>query len=41
MDHRQLRDWLEGIGFIAVIASLMFVGLQFRQERNIALVETF
>jgi hypothetical protein len=41
MNNRNIRDWLEGIGIIAVVASLIFVGLQVRQERKIAIVETF
>ena len=40
MRRNHLRDWLEGIGFAAVIASLIFVGFQIRQERDIAMVET-
>lgn len=41
MKNKNIRDWLEGIGIVAVVASLIFVGLQIRQERKIAIVETF
>lgn len=41
MNYRKTRDWLEGIGIVAVAASLIFVGLQVRQEKSIAIVETF
>jgi len=41
MNNKNIRDWLEGIGIVAVVASLIFVGFQIRQERKIALVESF
>ena len=41
MNNKNMRDWLEGIGIVAVVASLIFVGLQVRQERSIAIVESF
>ena len=36
MNRSHLRDWLQGIGIMAVVASLIFLGLQVRQERNVA-----
>jgi hypothetical protein len=30
MTRQQVKDWLEGVGFIAVIASLVFVGIETR-----------
>jgi hypothetical protein len=30
--REQRRDWLEGIGFVAIIASLIFVGLETRNS---------
>jgi hypothetical protein len=35
----KLRDWMELIGILAVVASLVFVGLQIRQDQEIAIVE--
>ena len=32
MDRQQLKDILEGIGFAAVIASLVFVGIETRNS---------
>lgn len=40
MNYKNTRDWLEGIGIVAVAASLIFVGFQIRQEKNIAIVAT-
>jgi hypothetical protein len=39
MSREQLKDTLEAIGFIALIASLIFVGLQIRQDHVIALAQ--
>ncbi len=36
MSRAQLKDLLEAIGFLALIASLIFVGLQIRQDHTIA-----
>ncbi len=36
MSREQRRDLLEAVGFIALIASLIFVGLQIRQDHTIA-----
>lgn len=35
----QWNDWLEGVGIIAIVASLIFVGLQLRQAEKIASAE--
>ena len=37
MDLARLNDWMQVIGMFAVVASLMFVGLQMQQDRKIAL----
>lgn len=37
MQSRPQRDWLQIIGQFGVVASLMFVGLQMKQEQEIAL----
>lgn len=36
MSREQLKDLLEAIGFLVLIASLIFVGLQVRQDHTIA-----
>jgi hypothetical protein len=36
MSRNNWKDLLEAIGFIALIASLIFVGLQMRQDRTLA-----
>ncbi len=41
MSRLQLNDWLEGICILAIVASLIFVGLQMRQAQDIALGEAF
>ena len=41
MDSAKLNDWLQVIGLFGVIASLIFVGLQIKQDREIALTERF
>ena len=41
MDSQKLNDWLQVIGLFGVIASLMFVGLQMRQDHAIARSEAF
>lgn len=35
------KNWLEGIGIIAIVASLLFVGLQMRQAQQFALAEVY
>jgi len=37
MDSAKLNDWLQVIGIFAVVASLIFVGLQMKQSQEIAL----
>jgi len=41
MDSQKLHDWLQIIGIAAVVASLIFVGLQLKQSDEIALAEVF
>lgn len=41
MLQMQLKDWLETIGMLAIVASLIFVGLQMQQDRSIATVESY
>lgn len=36
MDTSKLNDWLQVVGLFGVIASLIFVGLQMKQDRAIA-----
>ena len=36
MDSAKLHDWMQVIGIFAVVASLVFVGLQMRQDQEIA-----
>jgi hypothetical protein len=37
MDSSKISDWLQVIGMFGVIGSLMFVGLQMKQDQEIAL----
>ena len=37
MDSAKLNDWMQVIGIFAVVASLIFVGLEMRQSQKIAL----
>ncbi len=39
MKPTELNDWLQVVGLFGVIASLIFVGLQLKQDRRIALAE--
>lgn len=41
MDSGKLNDWMQVIGLFAVVASLVFVGLQMKQAHEIALAETY
>lgn len=41
MDSAKLNDWMQVIGIFAVVSSLIFVGLQLRQEQEIAIVDTY
>ena len=36
MDSAKLNDWMQVIGIFALVASLLFVGLQMRQDQEIA-----
>jgi len=40
MRRENIKDWLEIVGMAAIVASLLFVGLQIRQDQRIALMET-
>ena len=37
MDSAKVNDWMQVIGIFAVVASLLFVGLQMKQTQDIAL----
>lgn len=37
----KLRDWLEVVGIFAVVASLIFVGMQLMLDRKVALAEQY
>ena len=39
MDSAKLNDWMQVVGIFAVVASLIFVGLQMRQDQLIARAE--
>ena len=41
MNQARLRDWLEIIGIFAVVASLIFVGLEMRQAQEISMSQTY
>lgn len=41
MKSRPQRDWLQVIGQFGVVASLMFVGLQMKQDQDIALSSAY
>ncbi len=41
MKTEQVQDWLQIVGLIGVIASLIFVGQQLKQDRNIAIGEAW
>jgi hypothetical protein len=41
VDSAKLNDWLQVIGLFGVIASLIFVGLQMKQDREIALSDAY
>jgi hypothetical protein len=38
MDSAKINDWMQVVGIFALVASLIFVGLQMRQEHEIARV---
>ena len=41
MDSAKLNDWMQVIGIFALVASLIFVGLQMKQEHEIARVQIY
>ncbi len=41
MDSTKLKDWVELIGVSALVASLIFVGLQMKQSQEIAIGEQY
>ncbi len=41
MDSAKLNDWMQVVGIFAVVASLIFVGLQMKQTHAIALSEIY
>lgn len=41
MNSTKVKDWLEVIGIFAVVASLIFVGLQMRQTHRISLSQAY
>ena len=41
MGNSNWKDTLELVGIAAIVASLVFVGLQLRQEQEIAIVDTY
>jgi hypothetical protein len=41
MDSAKLNDWMQVIGIFALVASLIFVGLQMKQTQEIALADQY
>jgi hypothetical protein len=41
MDSAKLNDWMQVVGIFALVASLIFVGLQIRQTYEIAIAATY
>ena len=41
MDSAKLNDWMQVFGIFAVVASLIFVGMQMQQDRRIAELATY
>ena len=41
MDSRKLHDWMEVVGIFAIVASLIFVGLEMRQSHEISLSQAY
>jgi len=41
MDSTKLNDWMQVVGIFAVVASLIFVGLQMRQTQKISLSQAY
>ena len=41
MDTSKINDWLQVVGMFGLIASLVFVGMQIKQDHQIALSGTY
>ena len=41
MDPTKLKDWIEVVGIFALVASLVFVGMQMKQTQDIAIAEQY
>lgn len=41
MDSAKLNDWMQVVGIFALVASLIFVGMQMKQTHEIALANQF
>ena len=41
MNESRLREWLEIVGILAVVASLVFVGIEIRQSSRADLEDSF
>jgi hypothetical protein len=41
MNSAKLNDWMQVVGIFALVASLVFVGLQMRQSQEIAIADQF
>jgi hypothetical protein len=41
LKQAKIRDWLEIVGIFAVVASLIFVGMQLQLDRKVALVDQY
>jgi hypothetical protein len=41
MDTAKLNDWMQVVGMFALVASIVFVGLQMRQSHEIALANQY
>jgi hypothetical protein len=41
MDSAKLNDWMQVVGIFAVVASLIFVGLQMKQSQEIAIADQY
>jgi len=41
LDSNKLNDWLQVVGIFALVASLIFVGLQMRQTQKISLSQAY
>jgi len=41
MDSAKLNDWMQVVGIFALVASLVFVGLQMKQSQEIRIAEQY